>query len=229
MSNAFKLLIDTNIVSALEPVLEEANKDEPKKMYIEGIFGQAGKKNKNGRIYDPNEMQRDIERYNEELVKTGRALNELNHPSTPDINLERACDRTVMLRMESDGTVYGKALVMDTPMGRIERGLIEGGTRMGKSSRAMGQISEKSFGQDSGDYVTGLHLVCFDSVQDPSVGQALVDPLLEQKEWIIGEDGQYLLKPFENLEESLNTLPKHNREEYFVECFAKFMDQIGKV
>ena len=226
MADPYKLLIDSNIVSCLEPIEEQANKDEPKKMYVQGIFGQAGKRNKNGRIYDPNEMQEDIRRFNEEFVKTKRALNELNHPSTPDINLERACDMTVELHMESNGNVIGKALVLDTPVGKVERALIDGGVKLGKSSRALGQLSEKSVNGEAGNYVSGLRLVCFDSVQDPSVGVALVDPLLEQREWIMGDDGEFMVKPFENLVEQVSTLPKHNREEYFVECFNKFMKAI---
>lgn len=226
MANPYKLLIDSNVVSFLEPIEEQANKDEPKKVYVQGIFAQAGKKNKNGRIYDPNEMQQEIQRFNEEYVKTHRALNELNHPSTPDINLERACDMTVELHMESNGNVIGKALVLDTPMGKIEKALIESNVKLGKSSRALGQISERNIGGESGDYVSGLKLVCFDSVQDPSVGTALVDPLLEQREWIMGDNGEFLLKPFEDLKESVSVLPKHNKEEYFVECFKNFMDSI---
>jgi len=212
-NSAFKLLVGTNN-NILETFEEQTNTGEPKRMYVEGIFGEAGKKNKNGRIYDPTEMHTDIGRYNEEFVKTKRAFNELNHPSTPDVDLERACDRTVSLRMENDGTVYGKAVVLDTPMGRIQRALIDGGGMVGKSSRALGQIDENHGGE--ADYVRYMRIVCYDTVQDPSVSSAIVDPLLEQREWIIGSDGGFLAQPLDNLEESLVRLPRHDKEQYIV-------------
>jgi len=221
MSNTFKLLIGGNN-TALETYEEQANKDAPKQLYLEGIFGQAGQKNKNGRVYDPNEMLADIKRYNEEFVSTKRAYNELNHPSTPDVDLERSCDRTVSLRMENDGTVYGKAVVLDTPMGRIQKALIAGGGMIGKSSRALGQVSEKN----GANVVSGLRLICFDSVQDPSVSSAVVDPLIEQREWILGEDGNFIARPLDNLEESLATLPRHDKEKYIVNAIVNFLDEI---
>lgn len=226
MADAYKLIFDSEPTSFLEPLTEQANKDGEKKMYIEGIFAVSNKINLNNRIYDPNEMQKDIQRFNEEMVKPGRALNELNHPSTPDVDLERACDRTVELRMEDDGTVYGKALVLDTPQGRIQKALISGGTKLGKSSRAMGQITEKNVNGQKQNHVTGLHIVCFDSVHNPSCVSAMVDPLMEQREWIMGKDGDFLLKPFENFQESLQTFPKHSKEDYIVECISKFLEDI---
>lgn len=224
MAEAYKLLLDSVDVPPLEVLTEQANKDEPKKLYVEGIFGQAGKVNKNGRVYDLQEMIQDIGRFNEEFVKTGRAGNELSHPSSPEINLERICDRTVSLTIdESTGTVFGKALVLDTPMGLIEKALIEGGTKVGKSSRAMGQLRESRGSQgQTFNQVNGLRLVCFDSVSDPSVSSAMVDPLLEKKEWIInGSD--WSVKPFDNFQSSLDTLPRKNKEEYLVECVKNFL------
>jgi hypothetical protein len=222
MADAYRLLIDTHSNSFVEPIMEQANKDEPKKMYLEGVFAESGVKNKNGRIYDIEEMRKDVERFNVEKVKQGRSCNEMEHPSNPSINYERVCDRTVELRMESDGTVYGKALILDTPMGRLERSLVDGGVRVGKSSRALGQLTEKA----DGNHVTGMHIVCHDSVEDPSCIKALVDPLMENREWIIGSDGNYMPMAFDKLTQELSTLPKHNREEYFLECFQNLMKTI---
>lgn len=225
MSDAFKLLVGSNSFE-LDTIVEQDNKTKERKLYIEGIFGEAGIKNKNGRVYDVEEMRDEIKRYNEECIATGRAFNELNHPSSPDIDLERVCDRTVSLRLENDGTIIGKSLVCDTPLGRIQKGLIDGGGKIGKSSRALGQISEASNGTDICDYVRSIKLVCFDSVQDPSVGRAIVDPLLEQKEWIIGDDGGFLEKPLASLEEAVSTLPRQKREEYFVEAVSNFLKSL---
>ena len=226
MSDTYKLLVDTN-THVLETIEEQTNKDEPKKLYIQGIFGQAGAKNKNGRVYDPEEMVADIERYNKEFISKGRSFNELNHPSEADVNLERICDRTVSLHMENDGTIIGKALVLDTPMGRIERALLEDDGKVGKSSRALGQMTESRAKDGSNcNYVSSLRLVCFDSVFDPSVGSAIVDPLMEQREWIIGVDGGFLVKPFDHLVSNLAKLPKHGREDYVVESVVRFLNML---
>ena len=228
MSKTYKLLFGNAEAhsNTLDLMVEQASGDTPKKLYIEGIFGEAGKVNKNGRVYDYDDTLKDIERYNEEIIKSGRAFNELNHPSTPDIDLERACDRTVSLRMEKDGTIIGKALLLNTPMGRIQQALYESGGSVGKSSRAMGQISEKNHDNTRCDYVNGVHYVCFDSVQDPSVGKALPDALLEQREWIIGESGNFLAQPLDDFKTSLDILPKKGKEEYIAEQLVKFFQTL---
>jgi len=221
MSKTFRLLVDDNY-NNIEIFTEQENKDAPKKMYLEGVFGMAGKKNKNNRIYDVEDMRRDISRYNKEIIQTNRAYNELNHPTSPDVDLERACDRTVCLRLEEDGTIYGKSLILDTPLGKIQKALIEGGGMIGKSSRAMGQIEETH----GASMVRGVRLVCFDSVQDPSVGSAIVDPLLENREWVLNETGEFIAKPFEKLEEGMKTLPVGKREEYKMNLILDFLNSI---
>lgn len=231
MSDSYKLLFGNaspDTFRSLDVVTEQANKGKEKQLYMEGIFGEAGKINKNGRVYDMEDAFNDISRYNEEVVKSKRAYNELNHPSTPDIDLERACDRTISLRMEEDGTIIGKAVIMDTPLGRIQKAMIDTGGAFGKSSRAMGQISEQTMNDARCDYVNGVHYVCFDSVQDPSVGKALPDALLEQREWIIGESGDFLAKPLDNFEQSLIKLPKHSKDMYIAEQLVKFINSIKR-
>jgi len=232
MPDTFKLLYGNateETYKSLDVVVEQANKDQPQMMYLEGIYGEAGRINKNGRVYDLDDTLKDIERYNSEVIKTNRAYNELNHPSTPDIDLERACDRTVSLRMENDGTIIGKALVMDTPMGRIQKAMIESGGSVGKSSRAMGQITERNHNGEDCNYVNGVHYVCFDSVQDPSVGRALPDALLEQREWIIGESGGFLAKPLDNFRAAFDKIPKIDRDMYIAEQYVKFINSLGRL
>jgi len=227
-SESYKLLIDSTDAPPLEVLEEQVNKDEPKKLYIEGIFGQAGKVNKNGRVYNLKEMIADVNRFNEEYVDQGRAANHMNHPNTPEIDLSLVADRTVKLTIdEKTGTVYGKALVLDTPMGLIEKSLIEGGLKIGKSTRGMGQLQESL--DDSGNKfneVIGYKVVAHDSVHDPSVGAAIMDPLLEKKEWIINNDGGWMEQPFEKLEESIATLPRKQQEQYLVECWKNFLNDI---
>lgn len=227
-SESYKLLIDSTDAPPLEVLEEQVNKDEPKKLYIEGIFGQAGKINKNGRVYDLQEMIADVERYDKEYIQEARAFNELDHPDRPDLMSERVSDRTVKMSIdEKTGEVYGKALVMPTPMGLIQKAFIESGGRLGKSSRAMGQLRESR--DDNGrvcNYVTGLRLVCYDTVLDPSVSTAMVDPLLEKRDWIVNNEGGWMERPFDKLEKSISTLPRKNQEQYLVECFKTFLKDI---
>lgn len=168
--------------------LTEADKNGKKNVFIEGVFMQADKLNKNKRIYPKEVLQKATEKYIKEQVKTGRAVGELNHPEGPSINLDKVSHRITELKFEGNNVV-GKALVLDTPMGNIVKGLVDGGVKLGVSSRGMGTVENKNgqtFVKD--DFV----LSTVDIVQDPSAPQAFVNGIMEGVEWIY-ENG--LLKP----------------------------------
>ena len=168
--------------------LTEADKNGKKNVFIEGVFMQADKLNKNKRIYPKEVLQKATEKYIKEQVKTGRAVGELNHPEGPSINLDKVSHRITELKFEGNNVV-GKALVLDTPMGNIVKGLVDGGVKLGVSSRGMGTVENKN-GQTlvKDDFV----LSTVDIVQDPSAPQAFVNGIMEGVEWIY-ENG--LLKP----------------------------------
>lgn len=168
--------------------LTEADKNGKKNVFIEGVFMQADKLNKNKRIYPKEVLQKATEKYIKEQVKTGRAVGELNHPEGPSINLDKVSHRITELKFEGNNVV-GKALVLDTPMGNIVKGLVDGGVKLGVSSRGMGTVENKD-GQTfvKNDFV----LSTVDIVQDPSAPQAFVNGIMEGVEWIY-ENG--LLKP----------------------------------
>ena len=168
--------------------LTEADKNGKKNVFIEGVFMQADKLNKNKRIYPKEVLQKATEKYVKEQVKTGRAVGELNHPEGPSINLDKVSHRITELKFEGNNVV-GKALVLDTPMGNIVKGLVDGGVKLGVSSRGMGTVENKN-GQTlvKDDFV----LSTVDIVQDPSAPQAFVNGIMEGVEWIY-ENG--LLKP----------------------------------
>jgi len=168
--------------------LTEADKNGKKNVFIEGVFMQADKLNKNKRIYPKEVLQKATEKYIKEQVKTGRAVGELNHPEGPSINLDKVSHRITELKFEGNNVV-GKALVLDTPMGNIVKGLVDGGVKLGVSSRGMGTVENKN-GQTfvKNDFV----LSTVDIVQDPSAPQAFVNGIMEGVEWIY-ENG--LLKP----------------------------------
>jgi len=170
------------ITEAIEniQVLEE-EKNGKKLLYIQGVFLQSELKNRNGRMYPFETLNREVGRYNEEYVKSNRALGELGHPDGPTVNLDRVSHKIVELRAE--GTNFmGKAQILDTPMGQIARSLLKEGVQLGVSSRGMGSIDKRedcSIVQDDFMLTTAA-----DIVADPSAPDAFVNGIMEGKEWV---------------------------------------------
>jgi len=156
------------------------NVDGEKNVFIEGVFMQAEKKNRNGRIYERRILQPAVERYVQEQVNTGRAVGELNHPEGPTVNLDKVSHRITELSWDGNDCV-GKALILNTPMGQIVKGLVEGGVKLGVSSRGMGSLvmrnGERYVGED-------FILNTVDIVQDPSAHDAFVDGIMEGVDWV---------------------------------------------
>ena len=130
-----KLIRET--IENVEVITEGTGAD--KKLYIEGVFLQSEIKNRNGRMYPFSVLEKEVSRYNEEYVKTSRALGELGHPDGPTVNLDRVSHRITSLRAEGNNFI-GKAQIMNTPMGNIAKSLLEDGVKLGVSSRGMGSI-----------------------------------------------------------------------------------------
>lgn len=151
--------------------------------FIEGVFMQSGVKNRNGRIYPQGTLLKECKRYINEYVNKGRALGELNHPSGPTVNLDRVSH--IVKELHEDGnTVYGKAKVLDTPMGRIVKNLIEEGAQLGVSSRGMGSLKSKNGYQEVQE---DFMLAAIDIVADPSAPNAFVNGIMEGREWMFIE------------------------------------------
>jgi len=156
-------------------------KDGKKLLYIEGVFLQSELTNRNGRRYPFEVLNREVERYNEEYVKTKRALGELGHPDGPTINLDRVSHRITNLRAEGNNFM-GKAQILDTPMGKIAKSLLDEGVQLGVSSRGMGSIDKQegvSIVRDDFMLTTAA-----DIVADPSAPDAFVNGIMEGKEWV---------------------------------------------
>jgi len=163
----------------------EAKEDGSKNLYIEGVFLQSAIKNRNGRMYPEEIMDREVARYMKESVESNSALGELGHPNGPQINLDRVSHRIVSLRKE--GTDYiGKALITNTPMGGIAKGLIESGARLGVSSRGMGSIKLNSEGVNEVQSDFRLATAA-DIVADPSAPNAFVNGIMESVDWVYDE------------------------------------------
>ena len=161
-------------------VITEGNGDS-KKLYIEGVFLQSELKNRNGRVYPFSVLEKEVNRYNEEYVKTKRALGELGHPDGPTVNLDRVSHRITDLRAEGNNFM-GKAQILDTPMGKIAKNLLEEGVQLGVSSRGMGSIDKR---EDVNVVMDDFMLAtAADIVADPSAPDAFVNGIMEGKEWV---------------------------------------------
>ena len=162
--------------------ISEAKENGDKDHYIHGIFLQANRKNRNGRIYPLNIMEKEVNRYMDETVKNNRAYGELGHPAGPAINLDRVSHIITELKRNGDNFI-GKAKLTDTPMGNIAKGLLKSGANLGVSSRGMGSLKPNRDGimevQDDFHLATAA-----DIVADPSAPDAFVKGIMENVEWI---------------------------------------------
>jgi hypothetical protein len=163
--------------------ITEKREDGKKNLYIEGIFMQGGIKNRNGRIYPVDVLVNEANRYAKSLVEAKRAYGELGHPNGPTINLDRVSHRIVELRqVDTSGNIYGKAQILDTPMGNIARGIIESGGSLGVSSRGMGSIKESNgIKEVQSDFFLAT---AADIVADPSAPDAFVQGIMEGVDWV---------------------------------------------
>ena len=161
-------------------VITEARKDGGKDHFIEGIFMQSEAKNRNGRIYPRPIMEKAVDKYVTEQVSKNRAVGELNHPEGPTVNLDKVSHKITELNWKGNDVV-GKAQILDTPMGNIVKGLLNGGVQLGVSTRGMGSLEQKNnamYVKD--DFV----LNTVDIVQDPSAPTAFVNGIMEGVEWV---------------------------------------------
>lgn len=171
-----KLITET--IENVEVITEGKGAD--KKLYIEGVFLQSEIKNRNGRMYPFSVLEKEVNRYNEEYVKTSRALGELGHPDGPTVNLDRVSHRITSLKSEGNNFI-GRAQIMNTPMGNIAKSLLEDGVKLGVSSRGMGSIDKR---EDMGVVMDDFMLAtAADIVADPSAPDAFVNGIMEGKEW----------------------------------------------
>tara|TARA_R110002094_G_scaffold181531_1_gene159420 strand:- start:27 stop:575 length:549 start_codon:yes stop_codon:yes gene_type:complete len=176
--------------------------------------------NRNNRLYPLDELVREAKRYNEEMVVPGRAMGELNHPTTADVDLERACH--MVTELKQDGNVfYGKSKVLSTPCGQIVRSLINDGVKVGMSSRALGTLEEGS----EHNVVKNMKLVAVDCVADPSYPKAFVNGILESKQWILADDNKYE-EVYETFEKSLQRLPTKEVDSYLCDRILSFIKSI---
>ena len=202
-------------------VLEEQFNGE-KRYFIEGIFLQAEKKNRNGRVYPKETLKKEVKKYNKEFVEQNRAFGELGHPDGPTVNLERVSHMITELYEDGDNFI-GKAKIMSTPYGKIVENLLSDGAKLGVSSRGMGSLEEKggaNIVQDDFTLATAA-----DIVADPSAPDAFVNGIMEGKEWV-WDNGVLQEVQIDKYHRSIKKASSRDLSEAKVRAFKDFISRL---
>ena len=200
------------------------NKGGRKSMYIEGVFLQGNIRNRNGRMYPMETLRKEVGRYNENHIQSGRALGELGHPEGPTVNLDRVSHKIISLK-ENGSNFIGKAKILSTPMGKIASSLVEEGVKLGVSSRGIGSLRPTKEGINvvGDDFVLAT---AADIVADPSAPDAFVEGIMEGKDWVW--DGGVLREKFvERTYKEINTLTTQKKlDENKLNLFNDFLSNL---
>ena len=207
-------------ISNAEMLVEETN---GKKNYkIKGVFLQSDIKNRNGRIYESDILTKEVKRYNEEFINKKRAFGELGHPDGPTVNLERVSHMITKLQPEGKNFI-GEAKIMDTPYGKIVKGLIDEGAQLGVSSRGMGSLVTKNGANYVGkDFYLAT---AADIVADPSAPDAFVEGIMENKEWV-WDNGVIKAQDIEEYKEHIQEAKRLKIAEAKAEVFKSFLEKL---
>lgn len=203
--------------------LTETTENGKRKLYIEGTFLVGDTVNRNNRMYKMDTLRNEVARYNEEFIKTHRAMGELGHPDTPSINLERVSHKITSL-VEDGNTFYGRALILETPYGQIVKNFIENEIQIGVSSRALGSLVQTREGynlvQDDLKLATAA-----DIVADPSAPGAFVNGIMENKEWMM-IDGKFVEADFERAKKQIKRASTRQLEEVALKLFENYLRKL---
>lgn len=215
-----KLITDAAVSTE---ILTENTLEGSKRLYIAGPFLMHSKENRNGRIYSKKGMDNAVKRYTEEYIKTSRSLGEMNHPAGRlQVDPERACIMTTELHPDGN-YYYGKAKVLSTPLGKVLEALLNDGVRVGVSSRGVGSVSKRGNKTYVGeDFVLST---CSDVVHDPSVADAFVEHLMEEKEYLL-IDGHYVAKDLFEAKAKIKKVSSSQLEEAKLQAFQAFLNKI---
>ena len=197
-------------------------KNGKRNTFIEGVFLQAEICNRNGRMYPMRTMEREVQKYNENFVKSGRALGELGHPDGPTINLDRASHLITSLKREGNNFV-GKARLLETPMGKIAKQLLDEGVKLGVSSRGLGSIKE-----ENGVKIVGedfMLATAADIVADPSAPDAFVNGIMEGKEWVWANGNVHESK-IDEIKKRIANAAVAQLEERKISAFSEFLKNL---
>lgn len=211
----------SEIIEQVQVITEEKSKD----LYLEGVFLQTEIANRNKRIYTKPVMEKEVTRYMKEYVEANRAFGELGHPEGPTINLDRVSH--IITSLKEDGNNYiGRAKILNTPMGNIVRGLIEGGAQLGVSSRGMGTLKEREDGinEVQNDFYLAT---AADIVADPSAPDAFVQGIMENKEWLF-VNGSWTYQNIDETKKLIEQTSLRQLQEVKMRAFENFLNRISK-
>jgi len=209
----------TELTQDIQYLTEDVN--GKKGIFIEGIFMQSNKENKNGRIYPRSIMEKEVARY-QSLIEQKRSLGELGHPANPQINLNQVSHLITNLRFENDNVV-GRAKVLDTPMGKIAKNFIEEGVMLGVSSRGLGSLKEKNGIMEVQD---DFHLATVDIVADPSAPDAFVQGIMGNVDWIC-ENGVWKARQIEQTQKLIKETKTKDLDAVKIQIFEQFMASLS--
>ena len=197
-------------------------KDGKKSYFIEGVFLQAEIKNRNNRMYPLATLQKEVAKYNENYIKSGRALGELGHPDGPSINLDRVSHKIISLK-EDGNNFIGKAKLLETPMGKIAKDLLAEGVKLGVSSRGMGSIrKEENCNVVMDDFMLAT---AADIVADPSAPDAFVNGIMEGKEWV-WDNGVLKEANVAQIKQEIDQATLINLQERKISAFEAFLKSL---
>lgn len=214
------MLLITEVNDNINLITEGSEKD--KQYHIEGVFMEAEKKNRNGRIYPKAILEKEVARYNKEFVESNRAMGELGHPDGPTVNLERVSH--IIKELKQDGNnITGKAKILDTPYGKIVKNLIDEGVKIGVSSRGMGSLKNvNGVNEVQKDFM----LAAVDIVADPSAPNAFVEGIMEGKEWV-WNNGVLQPRHIESYRDRIERASTRiDRQEAKLYAFADFLSKL---
>ena len=212
----------TEMTEDIQIVTETIDEGKGREHFIEGVFMQSNLKNRNGRVYPKETLMNEVARYNKEYVSKNRAMGELNHPQGPTVNLDRVSHIIKELRPDGDN-VYGKAKIMETPMGKIAKNLIDEGAKLGVSSRGMGSLKQNKDGEN--EVQKDFMLAAVDIVADPSAPNAFVEGIMEGREWV-WDNGILKEKHIAEYEKEIESASKADLEEKKLEIWTDFISKL---
>jgi len=211
----------TELVEDVQYIVEEKN--GKKDLFITGPFMQAEQKNRNGRVYARGILEREVARYNNDYVKSNRALGELGHPEGPSINLHRVSHKIVELKQDGNNFI-GKAKILETPMGLIAKNLLESGVQLGVSTRGMGSLKEiDGVMQVQDDFFLAT---AADIVADPSAPDAFVQGIMENVDWV-WDNGILKASQVESYKRTIQKTSSRELESTKLSVFEHFLNSLS--
>ncbi len=214
----------TEMIESDVQFITEAKEDGGKNYFIEGVFMQGEIKNRNGRMYPIGTLLKEVKRYNKEYVEQNRAYGELGHPQGPTINLERVSHMVKELHQDGNNIMGRAKIMIETPMGKIVKNLMDEGAKLGVSSRGMGTLKQ---GKDGTNIVSSDFQLATaaDIVADPSAPDAFVEGVMEGVEWLQVDD-RWVPQYIEKTQDKIRKASRTELQEAKVAAFAKFLKQL---